>query len=317
MSDKPRAYDGGKAGAGVYHALISLMPPHELFVEAFLGGGAVMRAKRPASSSIGIERDAAAFDLWRGDEVPGLHLWRGDAFAWLRAYVELSVWGLDRMTPAGLASLGLRELASPDLAGATGLATDDGAGSAPDQDLGMYGAFTEQRARSTTAAAGGERRRPVTLSPRHLVTPSPVTLPPPDRTLIYLDPPYLMATRSCQKPMYRHELSEAEHVELLRIVRALPCRVMLSGYWSELYAQALPGWRTETFWTTNRRGKRVQEWVWLNFPPPRELHDYTYLGQGYRERERIRRLQKRWRARIEKMPELERQALRGVLAEVG
>ena len=35
-------YPGGKSGSGVYQQLINLMPPHKIYIEAFLGGGAIM-----------------------------------------------------------------------------------------------------------------------------------------------------------------------------------------------------------------------------------------------------------------------------------
>ena len=41
-------YPGGKAGAGVWQRIINQMPPHRLYVEPFVGAGAVLRAKRPA-----------------------------------------------------------------------------------------------------------------------------------------------------------------------------------------------------------------------------------------------------------------------------
>jgi site-specific DNA-adenine methylase len=40
------SYPGGKAS--VHHKLINLMPPHDVYVEPFLGGGALLLAKRPA-----------------------------------------------------------------------------------------------------------------------------------------------------------------------------------------------------------------------------------------------------------------------------
>jgi len=52
-------YPGGKAGSGVYQRIISQMPPHECYVEPFLGGGAVMRMKRPAAGNLGIDLDGA------------------------------------------------------------------------------------------------------------------------------------------------------------------------------------------------------------------------------------------------------------------
>jgi DNA adenine methylase len=50
-----RSYPGGKAGSGVYQTIINLMPPHSGYVEPFLGGGAIMRHKKPASWSMGFD----------------------------------------------------------------------------------------------------------------------------------------------------------------------------------------------------------------------------------------------------------------------
>ena len=38
------AYPGGKNGAGVYQTLINLIPPHDTYIETYLGGGAIMRS---------------------------------------------------------------------------------------------------------------------------------------------------------------------------------------------------------------------------------------------------------------------------------
>lgn len=50
-------YDGGKNQAGTWQRIISLMPPHERYVEAFLGSGAILRRKRPAAVNVGIDKD--------------------------------------------------------------------------------------------------------------------------------------------------------------------------------------------------------------------------------------------------------------------
>lgn len=69
-------------------------------------------------------------------------------------------------------------------------------------------------------------------------------------TLHYVDPPYLPDTRSDKARKsggkyhaYRHELVDAEHVELLAFLRTLQGSVVLSGYPSPMYDDALPGWR--------------------------------------------------------------------------
>jgi DNA adenine methylase len=54
------SYPGGKNGAGVYQTIINLIPPHPVYIEPFLGGGAILRLKQPAALNIGIDLDAAA-----------------------------------------------------------------------------------------------------------------------------------------------------------------------------------------------------------------------------------------------------------------
>lgn len=225
--EKRGSYTGGKAGAGVSQTLINLMPPHSIYVEAFLGDGAVMRAKRPAQKSVGIDLDGDALARWRGDEVPNLELHQLDALEWLQ--------------------------------------------------------FTKL----------------------------------PESALVYADPPYLMSTRRSHRRYYRCEMSEdAEHVALLHVLLKLPCMVMLSGYFSKLYSLKLAGWRRVDFFTTTRGGGRAQESVWLNFPPPLELHDYRFLGDTFRERERIKRKRERWKAKLLRMPELERHAILSAVQEL-
>ena len=46
--------------------------------------------------------------------------------------------------------------------------------------------------------------------------------------LIYSDPPYLKRTRN-SKHRYRFDYEEADHVELLELLKAVPCQVMVSG----------------------------------------------------------------------------------------
>ena len=135
-------------------------------------------------------------------------------------------------------------------------------------------------------------------------------------TLIYLDPPYLGSVRT--RRFYEHELStEEEHAELLRLLLPLPCMVMLSGYYSPLYAAWLDAkvWRRVDIPTMTRGGPRT-ECVWCNFPHPDVLHDARFAGGGYRERYRIKRKTQRWAARFAAMPAAERQIIATALASV-
>jgi len=129
---------------------------------------------------------------------------------------------------------------------------------------------------------------------------------------VYADPPYVMETRRGGR-VYRYEYTRNQHVELLKCLKALPCMVMISGYWSKLYANALKHWRAVSFEAQTRSGQTATEWVWMNYPDCLELHDYRYLGDSFRERERIKRKKERWINRLKHMPRLERQALLAAL----
>jgi DNA adenine methylase len=61
-------YPGGKGG--VYQKLINIMPPHEVYIETHLGGGAIMRNKRPAKINIGIEIDPKVIAMWSYNTTP-------------------------------------------------------------------------------------------------------------------------------------------------------------------------------------------------------------------------------------------------------
>jgi DNA adenine methylase len=126
---------------------------------------------------------------------------------------------------------------------------------------------------------------------------------------VYSDPPYMLSTRTKQK-IYRHEYTEAQHIELLGVLVSLPCAAMVSGYPSPLYRDVLQhghGWRCHEFQAMTRRGLRT-ECLWFNYEPG-ALHDSRFVGANYRERERIKRMKSRWRRRLLAMPPAERQAL--------
>lgn len=133
--------------------------------------------------------------------------------------------------------------------------------------------------------------------------------------LVYCDPPYVMASRRQDRRLYRFEYTDRQHRELLDCLRALPCKVMISGYWSPLYGQALKDWQTSTFQAQTRGGAPATEYVWMNYPQPVALHDYTHLGENFRERERIKRKKTRWVNRLQNLPILERQALLAAIQE--
>jgi hypothetical protein len=233
------AYPGGKAGDGVYQRLISLMPPHEVYIEPFLGGGGVLRHKRPARLNIGIDRYPMVIREWKA-----------------------SLAGTDDTADAG----------------ATATSSD--------------ATFQIQQGDALT-----------------FLTSYPFT----GHELVYCDPPYMLSTRTGQQ--YRFEMTDRQHKELLTILKTLPCKVMLSGYYTALYANTLKDWSSVSFQAMTRGGKPATEWLWFNYPEPIALHDYRYLGEDFRQRERIKRKKQRWVRRLATMPILERRALLAAIGE--
>jgi len=135
--------------------------------------------------------------------------------------------------------------------------------------------------------------------------------------LVYCDPPYLQETRRSKQAIYRHEFNtQDQHKRLLAVLCKLKCNVQLSGYRSSLYDAILPAWRRVEKQVTLRNGIKAVECLWMNYAEPVALHDYRYLGNNFRERERFKRIRNNLKKRWLDMPLLERLALSSMLAEL-
>jgi hypothetical protein len=107
------------------------------------------------------------------------------------------------------------------------------------------------------------------------------------------------------------EYTKEDHIELLNYLNSLDCFVMISGYQSELYKNLLKKekWYLFTFNSMSRSGVR-EEALWCNFNPDDYIkHDYSYTGDNFRERERIKRKSERWIKNLAKLPNDERNFL--------
>lgn len=129
-------------------------------------------------------------------------------------------------------------------------------------------------------------------------------LPLVDDAVIYCDPPYLLSTRT-SRHRYKFEMTDEQHAQLLTLLQAMTCRVMISGYPSALYSARLKAWRCISY-RTRTRGRTLTECLWCNFPEPTELHDWRFAGRDFRERLKLKRQATRWLNRLEKMPSLQK-----------
>lgn len=131
---------------------------------------------------------------------------------------------------------------------------------------------------------------------------------------LYVDPPYVMSTRKGGK-IYKKEYTDKDHVRLLECLMNLPCNIMISGYRSELYDLYLKGWRSIDFRAMTRRGLAT-ETIWMNYATVDVLHDYSFVGDTFRDRERLKRKRDRWVKRLQGMDARERNMLLECLSDL-
>ena len=85
--------------------------------------------------------------------------------------------------------------------------------------------------------------------------------------LIYIDPPYVRSTRRSGR-LYAHEMSDEQHLELLRIINDSQAKIIISGYDSDLYDSALAGWHKDSTTSQTTSAETVKETIWMNYEPP-------------------------------------------------
>jgi len=131
--------------------------------------------------------------------------------------------------------------------------------------------------------------------------------------LVYSDPPYLRRSRTSGR-RYRFDYDEQDHVELLELLKRLPCRVILSGYPSALYDDLLKGWSSLELQVMNRGGVRTEK-LWFNFTVDR-VHWASYAGKNFTDRQRIKRKSANWARRYQALPPAERLAVLAAMMAV-
>ncbi|WP_310603577.1 DNA adenine methylase [Anaerosporobacter sp.] len=84
-----------------------------------------------------------------------------------------------------------------------------------------------------------------------------------ENVFMYLDPPYVLDTRTGEQ--YLYEMSDEEHEELLIFSVESKAKIMISGYESDLYNEYLKGWNKEQFNSCAEMGAKRIETVWYNY----------------------------------------------------
>jgi DNA adenine methylase len=108
-------------------------------------------------------------------------------------------------------------------------------------------------------------------------------------TFLYLDPPYLLHTRKNRR-YYKHELTDEQHAQLIEIAKKLKCMVAISHYPCAEYDELLShGWRKIVYQYQTRSGSMMNDALYMNYPEPTELHDYSFYGANKTVRQAFKR----------------------------
>lgn len=115
------------------------------------------------------------------------------------------------------------------------------------------------------------------------------------RTMHYMDPPYLPATRAkgSRDAYGPYEMTYEDHEALLEAVPELKGKVMISGYPSALYKKYLDdkGWHRHTFEIANhaagpgRKKRRMIECAWTNYEVSSGQEETSSRAKGHGDRE--------------------------------
>lgn len=80
---------------------------------------------------------------------------------------------------------------------------------------------------------------------------------------LYVDPPYLHRTR--KNHLYRFEMEDQDHIELLELLARHQGKILLSGYDNEMYNKMLHGWKRVQTKTQAEAGIPRVETLWMNY----------------------------------------------------
>jgi DNA adenine methylase len=264
-------YHGGKWTLAPW--LISLFPPHRVYVEPFGGGASVLLRKRRSYAEVYNDLDGEVVNVFRVLRDPV-------TAARLAELIELTPF-------ARCEFLGAYQIASDPIEAArrTIVKSFMGFGSAAITSRGQVTTpegmekfkaptgFRSNSNRSGTTPAHDwhhypdgipqyvERMRGVVIENR--AASDVIATHDSPTTLFYVDPPYLAETRDSGTD-YRHEMTQGDHEQLCDALRSVVGMVLVSGYPSAVYEHLYAGWYcVDRPHFSDGAGKRT-EVVWMN-----------------------------------------------------
>jgi DNA adenine methylase len=240
--------------------IVGFMPQHKVYVEPYFGSGACYFRKSPARLSTLNDLDCAVVEFFRvlrdrpADLAAAVALTPWSRVEWERSFApcDEDVEAARRFLVRSQQSHGMRPRRRTGWRHATGASAAGGGGI---RDVaGQWANLPPLLLAAAEQLRGAQLEcRPaldVIARYRHA------------GALLYIDPPYIRATRS--EWQYRCEMSDAEHVALLDALGDHPGPVLLSGYRSDLYDARLGHWRRVDRAAWAEKGRPRVESLWLN-----------------------------------------------------
>lgn len=263
-------YHGGKWRLAPW--IISHFPEHSVYTEPFGGGASVLLRKPRAYAEVYNDLDGEVVDYFRV-------LRDSEASARLQHALLTTPFARDEFNAAYEPTDCLVERARRllirsfmgfgsdgfNVAVKTGFrAASNRSGTTPAHDWARYPANIAALARRMSGVVI-ENRPALDIMRQH----------DSERTLHYVDPPYVHETRSAKSRRggvryhaYRHEMDDSQHEELLRALRRLKGCVLLSGYATPLYDDMLADWRRVERHALADGARARIEVLWLNPTAP-------------------------------------------------
>ncbi|HBQ2536250.1 TPA: DNA adenine methylase [Klebsiella pneumoniae] len=256
-------YHGGKFRLASW--IISHFPEHRCYVEPFGGGASVLLKKEASEAEVYNDLDGDVVNLFRVLRNPetaqqlinacALTPYSRDEFNCAYEDSENRVEQARRLivrATMGFGSAGATK-------GKTGFRLDTKRNSATAQRIWARQPDNLAAVASRFAGVLIENRSAIQCMRDHDTV----------STLHFVDPPYVHETRveTAKNSAYRFEMTNEEHAELLNVLKELRGAVIVCGYNSDLYNNALSGWKRVTR-TTAANGfagsVRRTECLWLN-----------------------------------------------------
>lgn len=273
----PVHYYGGKARLAPW--IVSLMPAHRVYIEPFFGSGAVLFAKPPATHEIVNDLDGNVVNFWRQLRDNRAELERV-CFLTPFARQEFENANLDDPPDDDLERARRWWLRCMQAFGRL----EGKSGWTASTKQGATGPLTSKRLVGRFADCCD---RLANVMIEHADAVSVVERYDDRRAVLYLDPPYLHATRAglAKRPRdYRVDMpAEDDHRRLAKTLHECEGTVILSGYPSDLYDELYGDWwtaarvitRHSTHHLEHRTGEKATETLWANRP----LHAGTLFDQ--------------------------------------